>query len=186
MPSTFMLARSLVAAISITMLCGSPVAAEAAPTCLVPPVAAPVVDPFRAPACTWCPGNRGIDYGTPARTVVRAAGPGTVTFSGAVAGAVWVTIGHAGGLSSSYGPMAEVAVHRGDTVATGQVLGTTRGALHFGVRLHGDYIDPAGLLGRPPHIVPRLVPLHARLPPVRALHCPTRSTNPGRTRSPVR
>ena len=32
--------------------------------CWRPPVPAPVVDPFREPACRWCRGNRGIDYGT--------------------------------------------------------------------------------------------------------------------------
>ena len=32
--------------------------------CWRPPVAAPVVDPFRQPACRWCPGNRGIEYAT--------------------------------------------------------------------------------------------------------------------------
>ena len=35
--------------------------ADAAP-CWQPPVTGVVVDPFRAPACTWCAGNRGIEY----------------------------------------------------------------------------------------------------------------------------
>ena len=27
-----------------------------------PPVDGPIIDHFRPPACSWCPGNRGIDY----------------------------------------------------------------------------------------------------------------------------
>ena len=45
----------------------SPSPRRRAPSCLLaPPVAAPVVDPFREPPCAWCPGNRGIEYGPPA------------------------------------------------------------------------------------------------------------------------
>ena len=32
--------------------------------CWWPPVSAPVIDPYREPACRWCPGNRGLEYGT--------------------------------------------------------------------------------------------------------------------------
>ena len=47
-----------------------------APSCLLPPVDAPIVDPFRPPPCAWCPGNRGIEYDVPAGTPVRAAAAG--------------------------------------------------------------------------------------------------------------
>ena len=104
-----------------------------------------------------------------------------MSFAGSVAGTVWVTLGHAGDLSSTYGPMATVAVRRGEVVVAGQVLGTTAGALHFGLRLHDHYIDPAGLLGTPPHLVPRLIPMTAPVRPVAALRCPA-----GGTSAPVR
>src|SRR5690349_13785767 len=37
-----------------------------------PPVEAPIIDRFRPPACSWCPGNRGIDYAVAPGTPVRA------------------------------------------------------------------------------------------------------------------
>ncbi len=64
--------------IAIT-LAGFPSPASAAP-CWNPPVAGRVVDPFRMPACTWCPGNRGIEYEVGAwhRGAVGGAGLGRV------------------------------------------------------------------------------------------------------------
>ena len=49
-------------------------------------VTVPVVDPFRAPACSYCPGNRGLEYQPASGSVAVAAAAGTVTFSGVVAG----------------------------------------------------------------------------------------------------
>ena len=86
-----------------------------APACLPPPVAAPVVDPFREPACEWCPGNRGADVrrGRRAR-VVRAAAAGTVSFSGVVAGTRYVVVEHAaGGLRATYGGLASTPLGGG-------------------------------------------------------------------------
>ena len=40
--------------------------------CLVPPVAGPVVEPFRRPACPYCAGHRGLTYELP------DAGAGTI------------------------------------------------------------------------------------------------------------
>jgi murein DD-endopeptidase MepM/ murein hydrolase activator NlpD len=161
----------LVFALSIALGAGAAVAQDL-PTCLHPPVTAPVVGRFVAPRCRWCPGNRGLDYGTRLGTAVRAAAAGTVTFAGPVAGAVWVTVAHRGGMLTSYGPLRTLAVHRGDVVGSGEVVGTSAGMLHFGVRVAGTYIDPAPLLGVPVHLVPRLVPLHGRVPRPPALACP--------------
>ena len=45
-----------------------------AATCWEPPVTAPMVDPYRPPACPWCPGNRGLTFGTsPGAVSVPAA-----------------------------------------------------------------------------------------------------------------
>ena len=169
------LLRLGLAAAAVATLAGPLPPAMAVPTCLVPPVAARIVTPYRPPACTWCPGNRGVDYATTAGTVVRAAAAGTVTFAGPVAGAVWVTVAHAGGVLTSYGPLRAVMVRRGAVLTTSSVLGAAAGSLHFGVRVGGHYVDPEPLLAAPVHLVPRLVPLTGHLPRPPALRCPSGS-----------
>ena len=85
-------------------LVAGPAGLAQVPACLLPPVVAPVVDPFRDPGCAWCPGNRGLTYGVATGTVVRAAAAGSVTFSGRVAGTRYVVVEHAaGGLRATYG-----------------------------------------------------------------------------------
>jgi murein DD-endopeptidase MepM/ murein hydrolase activator NlpD len=174
------LTRSLPAALAIVaaLLLATASPAAALP-CLSPPVAARVSEPFRGPVCTWCPGHRGLQYATGPGAVVRSAGPGTVTFAGPVAGAVWITVAHEGGVLTSYGPLRQVLVRRGAAVSAGVALGTTVGPLHFGVRVGGEYVDPAPLLGQPVHLVPRLVPLSGRIPPPPALRCSAGGTRAG-------
>jgi murein DD-endopeptidase MepM/ murein hydrolase activator NlpD len=118
--------------------------------CLLPPVTAPVVDPFREPACTWCPGNRGLQYAAAAGAAVRAAGAGTVSFSGVVAGTRYVVVElAASGLRVTYGGLAETHLATGDAVPAGAVVGTVGGVgLHLGLRRGEAYIDPAPFLGR--------------------------------------
>jgi murein DD-endopeptidase MepM/ murein hydrolase activator NlpD len=125
--------------------------------CWLPPVDAPVVDPFRPPPCTWCAGNRGIEYGTPSGADVRAVAAGEVTFSATVAGERYVVVRHADGRRTTYGGLASSSLRAGDAVAAGVIVGTTAGHLHFGLRDGDTYIDPAPFLGR---LVgrPRLVP----------------------------
>lgn len=125
--------------------------------CLLPPVDAPVSDPFRAPTCTWCPGNRGIEYATRPGQPVQAAAAGTVTFVGPVARTVYVVVEHADGLRATYGRLATVRVARGARVRVGQVLGTTSDAFYFGLRDGDRAVDPTPLLGRtrwPTRLVP--------------------------------
>ena len=73
---------------------------------------APVADPFREPACAWCPGNRGIEYGTGAgRRSCGRRRPATVTFAGVVAGTRYVVVDHADGrLRATYGNLASSAL----------------------------------------------------------------------------
>ncbi len=111
------------------------------------PVDAPVLDPYRPPENGFGAGNRGIEYDTAARTRVDAAGPGLVVFAGPVAGRSWVTVVHHGGLLTTYGPLAAVAVRTGDVVMRSDRLGSTSGPLHFSTRVDGNYVDPATLLG---------------------------------------
>lgn len=112
-----------------------------------PPVSAPVVDGFRPPAQPWLAGNRGLAYGTAPGTLVRAIGPGTVTFAGAVAGTLHVTVTHPDGLRSSYSFLAAVRTRTGRTVAAGDVVGVAAAELHLGVRRGDRYLDPATLWG---------------------------------------
>ena len=113
----------------------------------VPPVDAPVADPFRPPSGPFGPGNRGIEYATAPGTPVRAIGAGIVAFAGPVAGRGVVSIDHPSGLRSTYTGLAGIAVVPGTPVAQGQVVGSTAGHLHLGVLDGRRYLDPAAFFG---------------------------------------
>ena len=130
------------------------VSPAAAVTVLIPPVDAPVTVRFVEPPHRWAPGHRGIDYALPAGTSVRAAAAGTVIFAGDVAGHLAVTLDHGLGMQTTYTALREITVERGQEVTQGTWIGYTgnahpggRPGLHFGVKLDGAYVDPAGLLG---------------------------------------
>jgi murein DD-endopeptidase MepM/ murein hydrolase activator NlpD len=111
----------------------------------VPPVDAPVVDPFRPPAGPYGAGNRGIEYDTARGDPVRASAAGTVAFAGPVAGALHVTVLHADGVRTSYSFLAGVEVVRGQRVDQGDRLGAAAERLHLGARFGDHYLDPAAL-----------------------------------------
>lgn len=113
----------------------------------VPPVDAPVVDPFRPPAGRFGAGNRGLEYATTPGSPVRASAEGTVVFAGPVAGSRHVTVLHGDGLRTSYSFLASIEVVRGQQVAQGDTVGTAGDRLHFGARAGDAYIDPAVLFG---------------------------------------
>jgi hypothetical protein len=111
-----------------------------------PPVDGRVIDPFRAPEHRYGPGNRGIDYAVEPLSPVRAAADGEVIFAGPVAGTLHVTVRHADGLRSTCSFLADIAVHVGQVVKAGDVVGRATEVLHFGVRDPEDnYLDPARL-----------------------------------------
>jgi murein DD-endopeptidase MepM/ murein hydrolase activator NlpD len=107
-----------------------------------PPVVGVVVDPYRPPACTWCPGNRGIDYATAPGDPVRTAGEGVVAFAGPVAGRLVIVVNHPNGLRTTYDGVAVVLAAVGVRVRADDVIGLTAGRLHFGVRRGDTYLDP--------------------------------------------
>ncbi|MBI5089792.1 MAG: M23 family metallopeptidase [Actinobacteria bacterium] len=119
--------------------------------CWAPPVDAPIIDPYRAPTCTYCPGNRGIEYGPRPGQAVTAVAAGTVSFAGVVAGTRYVVIEHADGLRATYGRLATIAVARGASVTPGTRLGTTTDAFYFGLRRGvapaDQPVDPTPFLG---------------------------------------
>ena len=129
---------------------------HAAP-CWPPPVVAPVTDPFREPACAWCPGNRGIEYGTSPGASVRAVATGRVTFAGSVTGTVYVVVRHGDGRRVTYGNLDAARFDVDDLVVRGQVIGRAAGAFHFGLRVGDRYVDPGAHLGRYVRR-PRLIP----------------------------
>jgi murein DD-endopeptidase MepM/ murein hydrolase activator NlpD len=110
------------------------------------PVDASISDPFRAPATPYGPGNRGLEFDTAPGATVRAAAAGEVTFAGPVGGRRYVTVLHADGVRTAYGPLGRVAVGLGDDVTAGAVLGTTTGPLLWTARIGDVYVDPAVLL----------------------------------------
>ena len=125
-----------------------PVAPSPAPRCLVPPIEAPVVDPFRMPACPYCAGNRGIEYGPRPGQAVVAMADGLVVFAGSVAGTRWLVVEHRDGLRASYGWLAAMSVTRDDVVRAGQELGRSTDRFYVGLRDGERPVDPTDRLGR--------------------------------------
>jgi hypothetical protein len=129
------------------------------------PVRGPVITAYRNGSDPYAAGqHRGIDIGAPTGTRVVAAVGGTVTFSGVV-GSSGLTVAERtadGRFDLSYLHLSSVAVHRGDSLPAGAVIGAVgtsgrRSAaaphLHFGVREAGRrtaYRDPLDFLAPPP------------------------------------
>lgn len=145
-------------AVSIAALAASAGSLSAsAPSCLLPPVDAPVVDRYRPGACPYCAGNRGLQYDVAPGTPVRAAAAGIVSFSGPVAGTYYVVVRHADGRRATYGQLDGSHLGPGNRIAAGASVGRSAGGLHFGLRRGDEYVDPEPFLGRlrpRPHLVP--------------------------------
>lgn len=140
-----------------------------------------VVERFAPPADPWGAGHRGVDLlGTPGQAV-RAALPGSVSWSGMLAGRGVVVVDH-GATRTTYEPvLASVAV--GDRLAAGDRIGTLspvgshclpRACLHWGWIEGETYLDPLRLVGAGPV---RLLPLWR--------DAPASEAHPPRTLSPL-
>jgi murein DD-endopeptidase MepM/ murein hydrolase activator NlpD len=141
-----------------------------------PPFGWPVTPPhvvrrFDPPPQPWRAGHRGVDLSAGPSAPVRASGAGTVVYAGIIAGRGVVSVAHPGGFRTTYEPVAS-ALHAGDAVGAGSVLGTlasghpgcpTAACLHWGLRQSDRYLDPLALLGLGPV---RLLPLLPHGPPV--------------------
>ncbi|MEY3019343.1 MAG: hypothetical protein RLZZ272_327 [Actinomycetota bacterium] len=146
---------ALVALLAATLLPGVPAAADDVGYRL--PVAGGVLRRFEPTTGPYGPGHRGVDLDAAPGTTVGAAADGVVAFAGSVAGVRWVSVDHADGIRTSYGPMSGIAVGVGEEVVRGQRLGRLasgghgeRGqdrGLHFGARRDGVYLDPLLLPG---------------------------------------
>ncbi|MFF4648629.1 peptidoglycan DD-metalloendopeptidase family protein [Streptomyces sp. NPDC001380] len=114
---------------------------------------------YRASGSHWAHRHTGQDFAVPTGTRVGAALAGTVVTAG-WGGAYGneVVLRHRDGTYTLYGHLSSVAVHRGQAVAAGQLLGrsgatgnVTGPHLHFEVRNapgYGSDIDPVAWLHR--------------------------------------
>lgn len=150
--------RLFLVSIASCLLSGIVAPGAVSAACWLPPVDAPVADPFRPPTCRWCAGNRGIEYVTVAGVPVRAVAAGRVTFAGAVVDRRYVVVEHADGRRATYGHLASVDVGVGERIDVRTIVGTAGDTVHFGLRDGDDYVDPTPELGRLAHTV-RLVPV---------------------------
>ena len=112
------------------------------------PVGAPVGDPF-GPR-----GNRfhsGVDLESSQGDPIRAAGAGRVIFAGYNSGGYGrlVIIRHRGDVTTWYAHLSRFAVHRGERVSAGELVGrvgatgdATGPHLHFEVRVRGAAVNP--------------------------------------------
>lgn len=149
-----------VGALAMAVWCQA-VPVQAGAPCWSPPVVGRVVDPFRAPACVWCPGNRGIEYEVGRPTTVRSVAAGIVEFSGVVAGERYVVVRLPNGWRLTYGRLASAGLESGQAVLAGTVVGKVDSEFLFGLRIDGEYADPAPYLGVPTGRR-RLIPLDGR------------------------
>ncbi len=99
--------------------------------------------------------HAGADISAPSGTPIRAVDSGVVIQAGWNGGyGNLVTIGHGGGLTSSYAHQLSMSVSAGQTVQRGQVIGTvgstglsTGPHLHFEARIGGAPYSPRGWFG---------------------------------------
>ncbi|MGO2069369.1 murein hydrolase activator EnvC family protein [Glutamicibacter arilaitensis] len=111
-----------------------------------------IQEPFDRPAEKWLSGHRGIDLAASAGDTVHAPQRGWVSFASVIVDRPVLVIDHGHGFITSLEPVA-ADVSPGDWLETGAVVGeVASGAhcadrcIHWGVRLDGEYIDPALLI----------------------------------------
>ncbi len=98
--------------------------------------------------------HEGVDLSASCGTPIRAAADGVVTSVGYdSSGGHRLLVAHGGGLVTQYLHAQSYSVHRGQRVHRGGVVGrvgstgwATACHLHFGVKLRGRLVDPAGYL----------------------------------------
>ena len=118
-----------------------------------------LVAPYVQPADRYSAGHRGLDLEPIGDHQIGAPASGVIAFAGTVADRPLVTIDHGQGFVTTLEPVAArldvgMAVARGDVVGDLAVGGhTATGAVHFGVRYEGEYINPLVLLGGVPRAV---------------------------------
>lgn len=119
---------------------------------------AAVLRGYVAPATEYGRGHRGLDLRAAVGDQVRALADGHVSFVGAVAETMIVSITHPGGWTSTYLPVIS-GVALNQSVRGGEVIGTLAPdtshctCLHLGLRYFGGYVSPMLVLGEVPRAV---------------------------------
>ncbi len=111
-----------------------------------------VLAPFDKPAEQWSAGHRGIDLAAAEGTKIIAPNNGRIVFRSTVVDRPVIVIVHASGFKTSLEP-ASSDLEVGSWISAGEEVGVVASGahcsgrcLHWGVRLDGDYIDPALLI----------------------------------------
>lgn len=94
--------------------------------------------------------HKGVDYGAPIGTRVRATADGTVQFAGRQGGyGNFIVLQHAGGITTAYGHLSRINVRQGQRVSQGDMIGavgntgaSTAPHLHYEFRVAGVHKDP--------------------------------------------
>jgi len=96
--------------------------------------------------------HRGVDYGAPTGTEIRAVADGTVEYAGYKgANGKLIVLDHANGFETLYAHLSEIAdgIRAGKKVTRKTVIGevgnsgrSTGSHLHFGMKRSGEYVDP--------------------------------------------
>lgn len=104
--------------------------------------------------------HRGVDFGVPTGTEVRAMDGARVRFAGVMDGfgnVIWLD--HGRSTLTVYAHLSEIRVQEGESVTGGQVIGlsgasgnVTAPHLHFEIWRWGREVDPVPLLGGRPTI----------------------------------
>ena len=128
---------------------------------------------FDRPAQNWLPGHRGVDLVGQTGDLVFAAGSGTVTFAGNVAGKGVVVIRH-GALRTTYEPVLS-SIQLNSKVKVGDVIGSLQpgashcsnseavSCLHWGLLRGENYLNPLSLVQKRVRLLPTLVGGPARI-----------------------
>ena len=122
------------------------------------PIVGEMVHGFERPATAWAAGHRGIDIQALPGSEVRAPVAGLITFVGPVAGRGVIVLRTLEDDDVTLEPV-EPAVVLGDVVNAGDIIGFLRGghlgrnALHLGIRVKGEYVDPLPFLPLQPRVV---------------------------------
>lgn len=135
----------------------TPVLSASSASGFITPTDGPITSPFGYrihPILGYARLHAGTDFGAAYGSPVWAAKSGEVIFAGWNGGyGNCVIIAHAGGLSTLYGHMSELAVREGAAVGQGETIGwvgstgaSTGPHLHFEVWVGGSPIDPMNVL----------------------------------------
>ncbi|MDI3298783.1 MAG: M23 family metallopeptidase [Bacillota bacterium] len=116
------------------------------------PYPGPITSPFGPRARDF---HTGVDIGAPYGAVIRAAGPGVVTYAGWDAGyGRLIAIRHPNGVVTRYAHASRILVHVGQQVSAGQPIGrvgesgvATGPHIHFEVIIDGRFVNPMTVVG---------------------------------------